>query len=74
MLAAFESGRTVKQLSKEFEIRCDRVHAILKEERERREFSPESYYPFLRNEEHQVAPAASIWCGDELGAGAIKQK
>lgn len=55
ILVAFEAGRTLEQLSGDYELKADRVRAIIAAERHRRTVSPEPFYRSIR----QAQPSLS---------------
>jgi hypothetical protein len=50
ILIAFETGRTLKQLAEDYELKVDRVNTIMIAERHRRVISPEPFYRSLRRD------------------------
>jgi predicted transcriptional regulator len=50
MLAAYEAGRTVEQLSEDHGLACTSVRSILTGERHKRRLSPELFYRALRGD------------------------
>ena len=56
LLAAYESGRTVEELSREFGLSVGTVGSLLTQERHKRRDSPEPLYRALRGETEPGEP------------------
>lgn len=48
MLAAYEAGRTIQQLSEDYRLSVASIGSILTGERHKREISPDPFYRALR--------------------------
>lgn len=48
MLAAYEAGRTIEQLSKDYGLSVASIGSVLTGERHKREVSPDPFYRALR--------------------------
>ena len=48
IFTAFAQGRTLEQLGEEHALTCDRIHAVLRDEKHKRTHSIEPFYRSLR--------------------------